>query len=101
MNSGAYGLLYAARKTSAELLVDEQLGRRTLVAREPRPVLHPQRAHVEPALGEEQANRRDALLARSGRAAELRAERVDEVARHHVVAVLVDAAHHLAERMRL
>src|SRR5690606_20693751 len=40
------------------------------------------------------------VLARAGRARLLRAERIEELARHHVVAVLVDAAQHVRERRR-
>ncbi len=44
---------------------------------------------------------RDAVVARAGRAGGFGAERVEQLPRHDVVAVLVDAADDLAERLRL
>jgi hypothetical protein len=78
----------------------EQRHRRALVARQARAVLQNQRARVDLAGLQERTNRLDALAGRTGRAADLGADGIDELARHHVVAVLVDAADHLTERPR-
>src|SRR5690606_27113265 len=80
--------------------IHEELHRRALVARQTRAVVDRQGIDREAAGSEQLAQRGEAIGARARRTGSLGAERVDELARHDVVAVLVDAADDLAERPR-